>query len=386
MDNFYKMIGTSEIAVDYDINRNKRTNKEKLEFIKEKYESQIRMIRNRKDIARYNNDQQKLEELNSQMEAISFAYEQLKASILEQEYGHKSDETKQQDNITRGFMKKTPFEVLNLLEESIQFRTDDENDKIIKGRVEQLLIYYEQQLESSNDFKKKLKIRTKILEIENAYEMIKTSDRRKEYANQEKKDQEEKQKAKNIEEKYSHVSEYKADFVNNKENAKDKSIKDKIIERQEKLSEECVFIDKDDRELRIRQTGRINFQNWTSVNNVFINEYEIKREINGEEKKDTVYINLDIQDFEMNLEINKKTGKLVDPDYYDCIANELLAEEAIEGSKYNGGFLGGIRRDKNGQYHITLADETLSHMEQEQMTAVMIMKEIEKKEKEENII
>lgn len=372
MEKFYKMIGTSEMAVDYDINRKKRTNKEKLEFIKEKYECQIRIIENKKDIARYKNDEQKLEELNSQMEAINFAYEQLKSFI----------ETKQQDDMAKDYRKKTPFEILNLFEDSMQFRTDDENDKMIKDRVENLLMLYEQQMKSTNDFKIKLKIRTKILETKSAYEMLKTSERRKEYANREEKSK----KEKNVEERYSHVSEYKSEFIYDKEDLKSKSIKDKRIEREEKISEECVFIDKDNRELRIRQIGRINFQNWSIVNNVFINEYEVKREIDGEEKIDIVYINLDIEDFEKNIAIDKNTGRLVNPDYYDCIANELLAEETIEGSKYNGGFLGGIIKDKNGEYHITLADEKLPPAEKEQMTAVMILKQLQEREKEENII
>ena len=84
MEDYYKVIGTNKQAVDYDINRNKRTEEEKLEFIKEKYESQIRIIENRKSIARTQNNQEKLEELDRQVEVIMSAYEQIKSSILEQ--------------------------------------------------------------------------------------------------------------------------------------------------------------------------------------------------------------------------------------------------------------------------------------------------------------
>ena len=289
--------------------------------------------------------------------------------------------------MTRVFKKKTPYALLNILEKSLQHRTDEQNDKIIKERADQLLKFYEKQLESSNNFKEKLKIGTEILEIKNAYETIKTADKRKEYAKQQEEKEEEQQKAKNIKEKYSHISEYKPYLINDRKNTSDKSLQNKMVERQEKLSEECPFIDKDNRQLRIRQTGRINFENCTSVNKLFINEYEVKREINGEEKIDIVYINLDFRDLKKSLTVDKETGELINPDYYNCIANELLAEETIEGSKYNGGYIGGIEKDKNGKYHITLENKELSPMEQEQMTAVIIiMQQREKNTREESVI
>lgn len=386
MEDYYKIIGTNKHAVDYDINGKKRTVEEKLEFIKEKYEYQIRIMENRKTIARNQNNQEKLEELNAQMEAISYGYQQIKSSILEQEYEQKSDKTQKQDSMTRIFKKKTPYELLNLLEESMKCRTDEQNNKLIENRKQQLLSSYKKRGEASNNFKEKLKLQTQMLEIENAYETIKTPDRRKEYAKQQEEKDEEEQNAKKIEEKYSHISECKAYLINDGKNVNDKSLQNKIVEKQVKLSEQCLFMDKNNRQLRIRQTGRINFENWTTVNKLFINEYEVKREINGEEKIDIVYINLDFRDLKKSLTVDEKTRTLINPDYYNCIANELLAEETIEGSKYNGGYMGGIEKDKNGKYHITLANKKLLPMEQEQMTAVIIMQQREKSRKEENVI
>lgn len=386
MEDYYKRIGTNKQAVDYDINRNKRSMGEKIAFVKEKYEYQMQMIENRKKVARNQNDNEKLEELKADEEAISYAYQQIKSSILEQENEGKSDKTKQQDRITRNFKKKTPFEVLDLLKESMQHRTDEQNDQLIEDRKKQLLSFYQKKLEDAKDFKEKLKIRTQMLEIENAYELIVTADKRRKYAKQEEEQVEEEEKAKNLQQKYSHISEYNSYLINNRKNTGNNSLQNKMVKRQKKLSEEAVFIDKGNRKLRIRQIGRIDFENWTSVNQFFINEYEVKREINGEEKTDIVYINLDFRDLKNSLAVDEKTGTLMNPDYYNCIANELLAEDTIQGSKYNGGFLGGIETDKNGKNHITLANEKLPPMEQEQMTAVIIMQQKEKSMKEENVI
>ena len=86
---------------------------------------------------------------------------------------------------------------------------------------------------------------------------------------------------------------------------------------------------------------------------------------------------LDFDD-KKNLKVDEKTGIPINPDYYDCFVNKLLAEETIEGSKYNGGFIAGIERDQEGNYYITIEKEHLSPKEQEQLTAIMmIMKQKE---------
>ena len=90
---------------------------------------------------------------------------------------------------------------------------------------------------------------------------------------------------------------------------------------------------------------------------------------NNTDKVDKIYTILDVP----KLGFNKKTGKLVNSQYYDCVVNKLLSEETIEGSKYNGGYIGLVEKKQNG-YDITI-DKKLSEEEQENLTAIMIIKE-----------
>ena len=91
---------------------------------------------------------------------------------------------------------------------------------------------------------------------------------------------------------------------------------------------------REDKEIILRKTGEINFLNSIGNYSAYINEYEISRNINGEKKVDTIYTNLSLPE----LSINKKSGKPVNEKYYNCVVNKLLAEDTIEGSKYNGGY------------------------------------------------
>ncbi len=378
MEDDYKKIGTSKEAVEYDMDRKKRDTEGKLEFIKEKFESKMKKIKNSESIARNQNDQKKLVELNGEAEASVLAYDNIKFLILKQK--HQQNSAKK-TVITRVSKKKTPYEVLNLFKESMKYRSAEKNDAVIKERRDEALKNLQKKLQNVSDFKEKLRIEAEIKEIEEAYEMIKTEDKRKVYIEQEqKKDEEEKQKVRTqkIKEKYCHSSEYTPYLIRNRQNSGDKSLQNKMIERKEELSEEYSYIDKENRQLRIRQTAKINFENWTGVNKFFINEYEVIRKINGEEKKDIIYMNLAIRDLKIDLSVDKKTSKPINPDYYDCFVNKLLAEETIEGSKYNEGFIGGIGQNREGNYYITLEKDCLSPMEQEQMTAVMIMKQKER--------
>lgn len=378
MEDYYEAIGTTKNAVEYDMNGKKRNTKEKLEFIKEKFKFEMKKIENSKSIARNRNDQEKLAKLNRQTEAIILAYDKIKFSILEQKHEQNLDKKAM---ITKVPKKKTPYEVLNLFKESMKYRSAEENDAVIRERRDEALKNLQKKLQNVSDFKEKLRIEAEIKEIEEAYEMIKIEDKRRVYAEQEqKKDEEEKQKVRTqkIKEKYSHSSECTPYLIKNRQNSGDKSLQNKMIERKEELSEEYSYIDKENRQLRIRQTAKINFENWTSVNKFFINEYEVIRKINGEEKKDIIYMNLAIRDLKIDLSVDKKTGKPINPDYYDCFVNKLLAEETIEGSKYNEGFIGGIGQNREGNYYITLEKDCLPPMEQEQMTAVIIMKQRER--------
>lgn len=265
------------------------------------------------------------------------------------------------------FQKQTAYEILDTLKETLERYTDEENDQRIKERRDKLKKGYEEQLKTTTDFKKKAKIELKLQQIEEAYHKINTAQKREEYAKQQKQQTDEASKEK-MRQIYSHVSEYKPDLINTK-----KGTKEKMLKKEEEPSKEYPCADKENRQLRIKRTSRINFQNWTGMGELYIDEYEIRRIIDGEERVDIVYTHLSLP----SLKIQEETGKPINDDYYDCVVNELLSEEMIKGSKYNSGYIGQIEQDEEGNYYITLDKGKLNAREQEMLSAVMMMKQRE---------
>ena len=146
-----------------------------------------------------------------------------------------------------------------------------------------------------------------------------------------------------------------------------------MFKKEEEPSKEYPCADKENRQLRIKRTSRINFQNWTGMGELYIDEYEIRRIIDGEERVDIVYTHLSLP----SLKIQEETGKPIDVAYYNCVVNELLSEEMIKGSKYNSGYIGQIEQDKEGNCYTTLDKGKLNAREQEMLSAVMMMKQRE---------
>lgn len=131
---------------------------------------------------------------------------------------------------------------------------------------------------------------------------------------------------------------------------------------------------RDGRNTSIKHTGTVRFVNLMECES-YVNEYQIVRYVDNQQKVDTVYTMLDLP----KLGFNKNTGKPSNLQYYNCVTNKLLSEEAIEGSKYNGGYIGLVEKNETG-YDITI-DKKLSEEEKENLTAVMILKQREDKRK-----
>ncbi len=147
-----------------------------------------------------------------------------------------------------------------------------------------------------------------------------------------------------------------------------------------KPTKEPITIDlNDERSIRIKQTGTVYYRNVTSAYNSYINEYEITRDVDGEEKTDTVYTELSL----LRLGTTRKNNELVDPNYYDCVVNKLLSEEAIEGAKkFNGGYIGLIE-EENGQLDTTIDKDEISTEDLENLAAVMALREREERQNKE---
>lgn len=125
------------------------------------------------------------------------------------------------------------------------------------------------------------------------------------------------------------------------------------------------------RDILLTKTGEIIFR--TTPNNIesYISEYEVSRIVNGKEKVDKIYANLNFQ----QLSIDEDTGNPIDLDYYNCVVNDLLSEGILKGSKYNKGYVGGVEKNENGQYQIILKNKELDSNEKENLAAVMIYAE-----------
>lgn len=382
---YYEIIGTTRDAIEWDIlHKKSRTIEEQDKFVKEKYEHAIKLLKIRKQM---NTSPERLQELNEQEKEIIFAYNQVKSPILRDLYNRKLDEIekkKEEKQTNIGVpRKRSAYDILNTTRRALELRTDGQNDLLLEQKRNQLLDRYSNMLIPDTSFSDKKKIELAIAEIKENYELIKTPEKRKKYNEQlDKEEQEEIRKIKEqeIKNKYSHASEYDSNLIDTEKDKKGKSLRRKMVAKRDiQSSETFSFQDKTNRGLKIRKTAEIIFRNCTGTYNSYINEYEIIRLLNGEEKKDIVYTNLSIID----LSIDKETGKPLNPDYYDCVVNRLLSEDVIAGSKYNDGYIGMVEKNKKDKYNITLEEKKLNPTEQEMLTAVMIINEERESKKQE---
>lgn len=376
MEDYYKIIGTSREAV-YDgiLNKGERTDIEKDKFIKEKYNDTIKRLETKKSIT---TSPEIIKELDEQIQKCRFAYEQIKSPILRDIYNRRTDERKQQSDQLRLFRKETAYDILNTLKESMQLRSDEENDEILKQKRNQLLGRYSDMLANCENFSDRAKIELEMQKIIKSYEQIETAEKRNEYDEQLKREQEERDekiRKLRIQNRYSHAFEYEPKLINSRENTNRELLENKMIIRREEALEEHSYSDKANRKLRIKQTATILFKDCYGLVHSDIKEYEIRRIIDGQEKMDIVYTDISI----FNLSIDKKTGQPIEPKYYDCVINQLLSEDAIEGSRYNGGYIGLVEQGRIGNYYITLGEEKLNSKEKTNLTAVMMLKEKEQK-------
>ncbi len=347
---FYKVLGTAKGAVENDyMTYKKRSIEEEDEFIRGKYKDRLREIEMRQELAKEQKNQDKWEELERKKGKVEEAYQKLKTAKLRKEYNEPM--TANNEKIILIYKRKSPYKVLGMDKNRLRDLTYEEIDQTLKNKRDVLIDQYSKDLASIpvSFFSSRQKMQLKIDEVEEAYREVATKDKRKEL----------------------HKDEYDPHLINSS-NPDKNALQGKIIQREEILSEERLYKDEENRLLRVKKTGKLKFQNWTGVGQLFVDEYEVKRIINGQEKVNTIYTN------SPSVSINEKTGEPVDPDYYDCFINKLLAETTIGASKSMGGFVGGIEQNQAGEYYITLENIELSPMEKEQMAAVMIWKQTAK--------
>lgn len=252
---------------------------------------------------------------------------------------------------------KNIYEMLNTSQKDLDERPPETHDKYLKRKKDELVRYYSRLLEMAESFNEREKRKTQIAEVEEAYEKVSTAEKRAQYSAKIRAEK----RAKEIREKYSHMSECRLDIILDKENVEPKpfenNFENKCVRRiPKKRPEEIYLEDDEDRNLIIRNTATIEFESSFKVKQMYIGEYEVTRTIHGEEVTDKIYTNLQLN----QLDFDDNTGKPLNERYYRCVANELLSEDMIEGSKYNYGYIGSIiLNDENKEYETTLGREKL---------------------------
>ncbi len=414
MQNYYKVLGTNREAVERI-----KGEMDQDDYIKEKYIDAKRKLNIKMEAIIMSSMPEKLEELDEIRKLCDRAYEALATKKLRDEYNQvlEIQEKIEQENYERNKdlqtrfksfkntyrevkeriidtddkvasfknrykpkVKKTAYDILNILPETLESRSDKVNDAIIENKKENFLQNLFALLERTNDPIERGRIATKISEIKRNYELIKDAKGRREYDEYLRREQKEKnhaKKMKEIESKYSHIAECNPDMIKTRKNSQGKESK-LVIRKAEEDTKEQFFPDSENRNLRIKKTAMIGFQSSMGIKK-YMYEYVVKRTINGEDLSDIIYTPISIHQLTLN---RMRIPKEFDRIFFDCVINELFSEETILGARYNEGYIGDIIKNTMGKYEITLNKESLNKEEQEMLSAVAIYRQNEKQKRE----
>lgn len=303
------------------------------------------------------------EEFNIKLAEIIEAYEMLKTEGARSLYDEQLREIELEKNKERKFLNETAYTFFGISEKEINLRGETKNNKLIYEAYDKKIEKYNELLNDKNlNEDQKNKIRKLIIKAKQYYKLISTKETREKYKMELDLKEEIEQRnlrEKLLKEKYSKIEQLDLDMIGTVTNGKNKG---KKLVAKTKTKEPQVINLNDSRKIKISKIGEIIFKN-NALLCSSVNEYLISRIINGKEKTDKIYTNLSLPSLsEDNL------------DYYNCVVNEMLSEDIIEAvTKYNGGYIGMIEKDKeNGGYKATIKDKRLNTEEQENFAAVMI--------------
>ena len=122
-------------------------------------------------------------------------------------------------------------------------------------------------------------------------------------------------------------------------------------EKEKKRNLSVVLVREDGTAVTVERIGMLGYKTSNRMTGM-LDAYRITRTVNGEKKWDVRYTNLNMID----LSQNRETEEPRDKDYYDFVTNVFLSEDSIEGAKYNGGYLGEVLKDRDGNYVHDLGD------------------------------
>ncbi len=375
-ENCYEILGLRSEIINWTLHQDtdnlvqliQRKEEQKNKIIKNSYESQLKILQY--GIDRNINNPHKIKEIKEKIKELTTAYETIKSEPLRIIYNRELERRK--INKERPLIHETAYNFFGISERNIKMYPENRANSLIESAYKKMIKECNKVLENEKiGFKEKNKIEYIITKATRYYHLIDTSNNRTRYEkflNRKEQEAKEEYRKELIKEKYSKKNYYNKGLINTNEKGEKKVI------RKEKKEVPYIVL-KNGNDIVIRKTAEIVFENFTGALESNVGEYEVRRTIEGEEKVDIIYTDLLLSE----LGINKKTGRPINSQYYSCVANKLLTEDMIEGSKYNDGYIGLIEKKENGEYSTTLGEEELSPIEQEMMTAVMISKENKQK-------
>lgn len=334
-NDLYKMIGTSRQAVTITLEGKARSEKEQDIFVKEKAEHAIRLLEVKKNAPMQSEENKK--SIEEQIEKVKEAYLKLRTMDLRNTYNAILDSqvVKRKPHLP---VQKDAYQILLTSRAACSDSKRKDVDDMLWRKKEDLLRFAKRGIEGAN-FSKRQKIELEIRKIEEAYEQIKDKQSRENYNAKidrirEKRIQE--MKEQQTKREYDCSMKYDESVLYDKEPPRLKRYKNVIFHDLQDRNGELI---------RIAETGKIDYVNFTSVFNSSVSEYVIQRMREGKEKQERIYGNLSIID----LSIDKYTRKPINPEYYDLIVNKILSTESIEACvKYNHGYIGEIEKTKQG--------------------------------------
>lgn len=353
-ESYEKSIAAKKLGLK-SMNNSKENTVEKL---RSKMNSEIKEYENEKQRLKDKYEQKKTEIINkykTYFEKLKTVFnDELKTQELRDIYKNELD--KQNLKKSRVLNFETSYEFFGISEERLHsFHPIKADEMLRKEYHKRMEIYEKALLDKTISFSKRKKIEALQMLCKQNYELISNSDNRTKYSKY--LDNEE------LKEKYSKVSQFRPELI-----FSDDSNKYYVYNEKAKESEELLLKDN----MSIKKVSTLLFKNSTGVMNSYINQYEVKRNVRNNEIIDYIYTDLDFR----RLDIDENTGLPIDSEYYNCVVNELLSDEMIEGSKFNNGYIGLVESVNNGKegkkYRTTLQDKVLHPTEQEYLAAVMI--------------
>lgn len=336
----YKILGINPMSIERNADGKRRTEEEKLIFLRERKEHRIHVLENKMQLSGISDEV--IQKYNEEIVKIEKAYNELINDIQIGTIGYSNEKHDRFEAIYNKIngIPEDAYSVFGIARDICEKRDCEGNcielDEAIKKRLEGLMELADKT--KTLDFREKQKNQLRKKQIRDAYELIKNSSKRKEY-NKSLDVQKEKRKENLLRSKYQAKT-----YEKFSGQIKHKKCENKIRHKYYKQDYSSIVL---------TQTGLIAYKDLQGINK--LDEYEIERVIDGEKYIDKIYINLSIFD----LSIDKNTRRpIVNPEYYNYIVNELLSEENIlKAKKYNYDYIGKVIKDRDGKYQTVLDRE-----------------------------